>query len=192
MGLGVVAIADPPTAIRLKVPFSDGLGGGKKGIFKRDLSAAQRWGAPAYPLPILLIYLLHTDRYFRVLFYHRIGGVRAALINWYRPGDRYFKIRSDMHVGAGISFAHPYSTVLNAERIGENFRCLHCTTLGAGSHGLPIIGDNVFLGANVVVIGNVKIGNNVAVGAGSVVVKDIPDNSVVVGNPARIIKYKKV
>ena len=45
------------------------------------------------------------------------------------------------------------------------------------------------LGANVTIIGDITIGNNVTIGAGSVVVKDVPDNSVVVGNPARVIKY---
>ena len=55
--------------------------------------------------------------------------------------------------------------------------------------GRPIIGDNVSLGCNVTIIGNIKIGNNVTIGAGSVVVKDIPDNAVVVGNPSRIIRY---
>lgn len=38
------------------------------------------------------------------------------------------------------------------------------------------------------VIGNINIGNNVTIGAGSVVIKSIPDNCVVVGNPARIVK----
>ena len=52
----------------------------------------------------------------------------------------------------------------------------------------PIIGDNVTLGVNVTVIGGVTIGNNVIIGAGSVVVKDIPDNSIAVGNPCRVIK----
>ena len=47
----------------------------------------------------------------------------------------------------------------------------------------------VSLGAHVTIIGPVRVGNNVTIGAGSVVVKDIPDNAVVVGNPARIIKY---
>ena len=50
------------------------------------------------------------------------------------------------------------------------------------------MGENVRQGANVTIIEPVHIGNNVIVGAGAVVVKDIPDNSVAVGNPARVIK----
>lgn len=50
-----------------------------------------------------------------------------------------------------------------------------------------IIKDNVFLGANSVILPGVTIGNNVIVGAGSVVTKDVPDNSVVAGNPARFM-----
>ena len=94
-----------------------------------------------------------------------------------------------MKLGGGAIFYHPYATVLNAESIGENFSCIQCTTLGYGKNGLPVIGDNVALGASVTIIGNVHIGNNVTVGAGSVVVKDVPDNCVLAGNPARIIRY---
>lgn len=50
------------------------------------------------------------------------------------------------------------------------------------------VGNNVWFGGNVTVIGGVRIGDNVVIGAGSTVTKDIPDNVVVVGNPARIIK----
>ncbi|MBR5844216.1 MAG: hypothetical protein IKY75_06510 [Bacteroidaceae bacterium] len=84
--------------------------------------------------------------------------------------------------------AHPYATIINAESIGKNFSCIHCTTLGATSKGRPTIGDYVSLGANVTIIGNVHIGNNVTIGAGSVVVSDLPDNCVAVGNPAKVIK----
>lgn len=137
-----------------------------------------------------LIYLLHNNRYFRTLFYHRIGPIRSALIQWYRPGDRYFSISATTKIGKSMWIAHPYATILNAESIGNNFSCIHCTTIGATSKGRPTIGDNVSLGANVTIIGNVKIGNNVTVGAGSVVVKDLPDNCVAVGNPAMVIKMK--
>lgn len=50
------------------------------------------------------------------------------------------------------------------------------------------IGDQVFIGAGTIVLPGVLIGNNVVIGAGSVVTKDIPDNSVAMGNPARVIK----
>lgn len=51
-----------------------------------------------------------------------------------------------------------------------------------------IIGNNVYIGNNVLLLPGVKIGNNVVIGAGAVVTKDIPDNSVSVGVPARVIK----
>ena len=50
------------------------------------------------------------------------------------------------------------------------------------------IGNNVFIGAGSIVLPGVTIGDNVIIGAGSVVAKDIPDNSVAVGNPARVVK----
>lgn len=49
------------------------------------------------------------------------------------------------------------------------------------------IGNNVFIGAGSIVLPNVRIGNNVIVGAGSIITKDIPDNSLAVGNPARVV-----
>lgn len=51
-----------------------------------------------------------------------------------------------------------------------------------------IIGDNVWIGGNVVINPGIKIGNNVVIGAGSVVTKDIPDNAIAVGNPCRVIR----
>jgi len=53
-----------------------------------------------------------------------------------------------------------------------------------------IIGNNVFVGANSVILPDVKIGDNVVIGAGSVVVKDIPSNSIAVGNPCKVVKIK--
>lgn len=127
--------------------------------------------------------------YFRALFYKRIG-ILSCLVSWYTPKDKTFRIETEQ-IGGGFYPVHSYATVLNAKIIGSNFSCRQCTTIGNKIDGrndlTPTIGDNVSVGANVVIIGNITIGNNVTIGAGAVVVKDVPDGSVVVGNPARII-----
>lgn len=70
---------------------------------------------------------------------------------------------------------------------------MHLTTIGKSNPQKkdlerPVIGNNVTLGANVMILGDIKIGDNVTIGAGSVVTKSVPDNCIVVGNPARIIR----
>ena len=52
-------------------------------------------------------------------------------------------------------------------------------------------GELSFIGIGTTIIQGIKIGRNVTIGAGSVVIKDIPDNVMVVGNPAKILKNKK-
>ncbi|MBR4839891.1 MAG: serine acetyltransferase [Paludibacteraceae bacterium] len=145
------------------------------------------------PKGLMLLYYLHNDAFFRNLFYHRVGPVWELLIGWWRPGDRYFVISKTTEIGAGAYFAHPFSSEINAKSIGKNFSCRHLTTLGNKRDGdnedRPTIGDNVTLGVNVTIVGGVTIGNNVTIGAGSVVVKDIPDNCVAVGSPCKPIKF---
>ncbi len=98
--------------------------------------------------------------------------------------------------GGGLSVHHGVGLVLNPGVVlGKNIVLRHNTTIGhktdkyGNSLGAPIIRDNVDVGANVVIIGNISIGENSIIGAGSVVVKDVPANCIVAGNPAKIIKY---
>lgn len=81
--------------------------------------------------------------------------------------------------------------------IGNNCHIFQNVTIGSRwPNGIcdgtsPIIGDNVMIGAGAVIIGNIEIGDNVSVGANAVVLTDIPDNSIAVGVPARIIERKQ-
>ena len=131
---------------------------------------------------------LANDKYFRRLYYCRIGRI-SQLFSWYSRGETTF-FPSNCIEG-GCLFFHSYSTYINANKIGKGFVCRNCTTIGNKSDdslsAKPTIGNNVCLGANVCIIGNVTVGDNVVIGAGSVVVKDVPDNCKVVGNPGRII-----
>lgn len=101
----------------------------------------------------------------------------------------------DTQVGPNLKLQHGLALVVNHETIiGANCILRHSTTIGNkklpdGSYsGSPKIGNNVEIGANVVILGSVTVGDNAVIGAGSVVVKDVPQGAIVVGNPARVIR----
>ena len=103
-------------------------------------------------------------------------------------------------IGVGTIFTHDALGVVIHPKatIGCNCEILHGVTIGgrgrvssngegAKRGGLPKIGNNVLIGCHAQVLGPIIIGDNVAIGAGSIVIHDVPANSVVVGNPARIV-----
>lgn len=106
----------------------------------------------------------------------------------------------NIKAGGKITFPHPHNIVIgNNVKIGKNCTIYQNVTLGKkgtfylddGSiNDYPNIGNNVIIYAGAVIVGNVKIGNNVIVGANAVVITDIPDNSVIGGIPAKIIKKR--
>lgn len=87
----------------------------------------------------------------------------------------------NVHITSGVKFiTHDGGTLLFRDRVPD----LEITK--------PIvIGNNVYLGNNVILLPGVTIGNNVVIGAGAVVSRDIPDDSVAVGVPARVVKTTK-
>jgi len=91
-------------------------------------------------------------------------------------------------------FPHPVGIVIHPNvKIGKNCTIFQNVTVGSSritNSEVPTIGNNVTIYANATIFGNIKIGNNVTIGAGSVVFRDIPDNTTAVGNPAQIIKQK--
>lgn len=99
-----------------------------------------------------------------------------------------FLIGTNTSIGEGVIPAHCFSNIVNAENIGKGFTVFQNCTIGVSNGKRPVIGDDVTIFAHCVVVGGITIGNNVQIGPGSVVCKSVPDNCVVIGSPAHIIR----
>ena len=104
-------------------------------------------------------------------------------------------ISSKAVFGSGFVLMHPVGVVISrGVKGGENVVIESGVVIGASRNGLPvevpIIGNNVFIGAGAKVLGGIMIGNNVKIGANAVVVKDVCDGATVVGIPGRIINLE--
>lgn len=102
-------------------------------------------------------------------------------------------IPSSTKIGPGLKFGHASSIVINSNcDIGNNFQIFKGALVGSivsgKKAGVPKIGNNCVICANAVVVGNITIGNNVFIAANSFVNFDVPDNSIVIGNPGIIKK----
>lgn len=95
-------------------------------------------------------------------------------------------------IDRGLRILHFGTIVVNPGTvIGKNFNIAQGCLIGMSegkNTGTPTIGDNCFLGANSIIVGGVKIGNDVLVAPGAFVNFDVPDNSIVMGNPGKIIQ----
>ena len=92
-----------------------------------------------------------------------------------------------------LRLPHPFNVVVNPlVTFGNNVTLFHGVTIGGKrtgkKSGCPTIGDNVVFFPNSMAIGQIKIGSNSQIGPGAVVYMDIPPNSIVVGNPGKIVE----
>jgi serine O-acetyltransferase len=98
-------------------------------------------------------------------------------------------------IDKGFRIVHFGHIVVNPSSIiGKNFNISHGVTLGHSEgkqKGSPIIGNNVSIQTNAVVVGNVTIGNDVLIAPNSFVNFDVPNGALVIGNPAKIIEKEK-
>ena len=117
---------------------------------------------------------------------------------FYRLKLRRLSLKSQIQIpgctkiGEGLYIGHSGRIIINNKAIlGKNINLATGVTIGqenrGARRGTPIIGDNCWIGTNAVVVGNIKIGNDVLIAPLSFVNFDVPDHSIVIGNPARII-----
>jgi serine O-acetyltransferase len=102
-------------------------------------------------------------------------------------------------IGPGLALTHGWGTVVNEDAVlGRNVTLLHGVTLGRrdrlapdGSRatgGSPVVEDEVWIGPHAIVVGPVTIGRGSRIAGGACVFEDIPPHSIVIGNPARVVK----
>ena len=123
----------------------------------------------------------------------RSGVLASVFIHWVDKKAGYIGIGAKFH--SRPYFPHGLHGVFISEGsvIGKNAVIFQHVTIGAvrtvGSAriGNPVIGDNCYISAGAKIIGNIRIGNNCRIGANAVVYEDMPDNSIAVCSPTRII-----
>jgi len=165
-------------------------------LIKNDLC---RYGKKFSKAHFLSIFISHPG--FRFLVVSRLANyyLRNHLLGfiarlWYRNlRTKYgMQISFKAIIGAGFRLNHWGPMHINQNvTIGKNCNISQGVTIGNVSRGklqgTPILGDEVWIGANAIIVGKIKIGNNVLIAPLSYVNFDVPDNSVVMGNPAKIV-----
>ena len=102
-------------------------------------------------------------------------------------------IPASVKIGKSFYIGHFGSIIFNANSvIGDNCNISQGVTLGVsgqgGKRGAPRLGNNIYVGANAVIAGQIQIGSNVIIAANSLVNTSIPNNSIVMGVPAKVVK----
>lgn len=102
-----------------------------------------------------------------------------------------FQIYAETEIGEGFYLGHWGALVINPKaKIGKNCNIAQGVTIAQANRGknegVPVIGNEVWIGPNAVIVGNITIGNNVLIAPNAYVNTDVPDNSIALGNPAII------
>ena len=133
-------------------------------------------------------------------YYRKIQTTKSKLLLfYYKYKFKKLKIKNGVEIshtvqaGKGLYIGHSYNITINPNTIiGENVNIHKGVLIGQENRGLrkgcPQIGNNVWIGVNAVIVGKVNIGNDVLIAPNSFINCDVPDHSVVIGNPCIIIK----
>lgn len=103
----------------------------------------------------------------------------------------FIELDENTQIGEGLYVGHPFMITINPKTIiGKNCNIHKGVTIGqenrGSRQGTPTIGNDVWIGINASIVGNINIGDNVLIAPNTYVNKDIPSNSIVFGNPCQI------
>lgn len=112
----------------------------------------------------------------------------------YFRNKNHIEMSSDLEIGEGLYIGHPFCITINpGVKMGKNINIHKGVTIGQENRGerkgVPTISDEVWIGINSKIVGAVHIGNDVLIAPNTFVNCDVPDHSIVIGNPC-IIKRR--
>ena len=170
--------------------------GGAKRAFQRDVDVARERDPAATSLTEMLLCYpgLHAIWMHRAAHAMHLNGLRlpARLVSQASRFLTGIEIHPGARIGPGFFIDHGMGVVIGeTTEIGEDVTLYQGVTLGGTGKDVgkrhPTVQDGVIVGTGASVLGPVVIGEGAKVGAGSIVVKDVPPNSTVVGNPGRAV-----
>ena len=157
-------------------------------VLKRNVECYQRQDVTFYRFCELLTFYVMV----RNIFYARVAyryHYYAKFLSLFARPLLLLDISSTAEIGGGLIVQHGYGTIIAPRKIGKNCWVNQGVTIGyTNDADCPTLGDNVTVYAGAKILGDVHVGNNVVVAANAVVVKDVEDNCVVGGVPAKVIK----
>lgn len=165
----------------MELDGKNGLIGALSSLFSAGFIAVAlyRFGRSAREIKFIPLRILVTVIYYPI--FYLVQAFTGISIQTYANIGKRFVIKNHTCV------------FIVAEKIGDDFTASQGVTIGniRGTKRLPIIGNNVYIEPGAKILGEIEIGNNVVVRANSLVLSDVPDDSIVVGNPARCIPSSK-
>ena len=144
------------------------------------------------PSHILTLLISHQIRYVKLW---RRSNARPSVLNrlrLIRCGKKYgIEISPNAKIGAGLYLGHAYNITVSGDAVlGDNVNLHKGCTIGRENRGkrtgAPKLGNRVFVGINATIVGDITVGNDVLIAPNSYVNFDVPDHSVVIGNPATV------
>ena len=155
-----------------------------KRVYELPLSSKEKF---FFPLQMKYLRLWRQASYYR-----KKGGLKGKLLalKLERLMERtHILIPPEVEAGPGLYIGHLGRIIIHPDAvIGRNVNLSTGITIGQANRGAkkgtPVIGDEVWIGTNAVIVGGIKIGNDVMIAPGEYVNFDVPDHSIVIGNPA--------
>lgn len=155
-------------------------------------------GIKASTFHLVLQGIMAKNHRFAYSFWMRLASRKnvfhfIAKLMHYRLSRKYgIQISPKCKIGYGFYIGHGVGIIINSKTfIGNNCNVSQFLSIGSNKDTPAVIGNDVYIGPNVCIVENVHIGDNAIIGAGSIVVRDVPNDSTVVGNPAKVIGPNK-